>query len=222
MLLKNKKIIVTGGPTREWLDPVRFLSNPSSGKMGISIADAAFLKTENVTFIHGPIDLFLIKEKSYKTVSVETTEDMLKSVLDELIDGAILVMAAAPADYTAKTVSKEKMKKTGEDLILQMKRTPDILKNVSAFGIENDMNLFLVGFAAETIDVEKYAKSKLISKNIDMICSNDVSKDGSGFGVDTNSITVFSRDGKKSEYPNMPKVDVAKKIIEEIEKTIKS
>ncbi len=222
MSLTDKKIIVTGGPTREWLDPVRFLSNPSTGKMGAAIADAAFEKSNNVVFIHGSIDSSLVEKKKYRSVSVETTDDMLNAVLTELEDNSILVMAAAPADYTAKSISKEKMKKTGDNLTIEMKRTPDILKNVYDYGKTNNLNIFTVGFAAETNDVENYAKGKLISKKLNMICLNDVSAEGTGFAVDTNSIIIFKKNGDKIEFPILSKKETAINIIGEIIKDLDS
>ncbi|MFW5771429.1 MAG: phosphopantothenoylcysteine decarboxylase, partial [Spirochaetota bacterium] len=131
MLLKDRKLIVTGGPTREWLDPVRFISNPSSGKMGIAIADAGEKLCREVVFIHGPVHPSLIKEKQYRTVSIESTSDLLEKVINELEPGAILIMAAAPADYTPLEKSRTKMKKKDDELVITLARTPDILKNVT-------------------------------------------------------------------------------------------
>lgn len=218
MLLKESKIIVTGGPTREWIDPVRYISNASTGKMGIALADAAMGLGRETVFIHGPIDPSLIQGKKYRTISVDSTEDMLKAVLSEIGENTVLVMSAAPADYAPEEKVKEKIKKTDGEILLKMRKTPDILKNVAKARIENNIkNIFVAGFAAETNDTEKYARGKLVEKNLDMICLNDVSREGAGFGTDTNIMTIFFRDSSKIELPILTKEDVAKKIFGYIE-----
>jgi phosphopantothenoylcysteine decarboxylase / phosphopantothenate---cysteine ligase len=217
MLLKNKKIIITGGPTREWLDPVRFLSNPSTGKMGIAIADEALKKAIDVVFIHGPINIGL-EEKSYKTIEIESTKDLLDSVVSELEDNAILIMAAAPVDYTVKEKSFEKIKKSGDELELKLVRTPDILLEISKMNESGKFkNLFLVGFAAETENLKEYAIGKLKSKNLDMLCLNDVSQKNSGFGTNTNILTLFNRDHREIKLPILSKNNAALKILKQIE-----
>lgn len=214
MLLNKRKVIVTGGPTREWFDPIRFLSNSSTGKMGVAIADEALAEAEEVVFIHGPISESLILDKKYRTVSVESTEDMLNAVLEELTDNSVLVMAAAPADYTPAEKSEVKIKKGDGEIDFRFKRTPDILKNVSAYKNENSLNnLFVVGFAAETNNTEDYALGKLESKGLDMICLNDVSQAGAGFGKDTNIMTVFIKGGGRIELPMQSKNGIAREII---------
>ncbi len=218
MSLKDRKVIVTGGPTREWLDPVRFISNPSTGKMGVAIADAACGRSRETVFIHGPIDNRLLEGKPFRTESVESTTDMLNAVLKELEDGAVLIMSAAPADYTAGRVSENKIKKEGDELLLTLKKTPDILKNVAKKrqeGVYKD--LFVVGFAAETTNVEEYARGKLKDKNLEMICLNDVSRKGAGFGSETNIVVIFNRDGNSIKLPILSKRDVAEKIFDRIE-----
>lgn len=218
MLLKECKIIVTGGPTREWIDPVRYISNASTGKMGIALADAAMELGIETVFIHGPIDASLLKDKKYRTISVDSTEDMLNAVLSEIGENSILVMSAAPADYAPIEKVKEKIKKTDGELTLKMRKTPDILKNVAKVRLEEGIkNIFVAGFAAETTDTEKYAKGKLVEKNLDMICLNDVSKEGAGFGTDTNIMTIFFKDRNKIELPLLTKEDVAKQIFTYIE-----
>jgi len=212
MSLTNKKIIVTGGPTREWIDPVRFISNPSTGKMGVALANVATSYSQDVVFIHGEISLDL-KEYKFSSVAVESTEDMLNSVLKEIQDNSILIMAAAPADYTVVEKSPIKIKKGEENLQLNLKRTPDILKTISKKIKDNKLkDVFLIGFAAESNDVEHYAKEKLVKKNLDMICLNDVSKKGAGFASDTNIITIFTKNGKQIVLPIYHKNEVAEKI----------
>lgn len=218
MLLKDRKVIVTGGPTREWLDPVRFISNPSTGRMGVAIAEAAHERARETVFIHGPMDSRLFEEKPFRIEEVESTSDMLEAVLKELEDGALLIMSAAPADYTAGEPSENKIKKSGDELVLTLKKTPDILKNVAIKRKENGWdNLFVVGFAAETTNVEEYALGKLRDKNLDMICLNDVSRKGAGFGSETNIIVIYNRDGRSIKLPILSKRDVAEKIFDRIE-----
>ncbi len=218
MKLSERKIIVTGGPTREWFDPIRFLSNASTGKMGVALADEAFRVSEDVVFIHGPISPELLEGKKYRTLSVESTADMLEAVLGELTDMSVLIMAAAPADYTPVEKSEVKIKKGEGDISFSLKRTPDILKNVSMHKTEKGLSkLFVAGFAAETNNTEEYAIGKLKSKGLDMICLNDVSAEGAGFGKDTNIMTVFINDGSRVELPMQSKGEIAGEILRIIE-----
>ncbi|HOP64240.1 MAG TPA: phosphopantothenoylcysteine decarboxylase [Spirochaetota bacterium] len=218
MSLKESKIIVTGGPTREWFDPIRYISNASSGKMGVAIAEEAYNISDNTVFIHGPINEQFVQDRKFRCVRIESTSDLLKAVLDELEEPCVLIMAAAPADYTPIEKSEEKIKKTDGDLIINMKRTPDILRNVAEVKEQKGLNgLYVVGFAAETNDTENYAIGKLVQKNLDMICLNDVSKEGAGFNVDTNIMTLFTRDGTKIELPKMPKEKIAREILKRID-----
>lgn len=216
--MKDKKFIVTGGPTREWIDPVRFISNPSTGKMGIALADEAHNRGYEVVFVHGPVARQIIEGKNYRCISVESTADMLESVLSELSDNSVLVMAAAPSDYTPVEKSAEKIKKSGDEILLKLKKTADILKSVSELVREKKLaNVFLAGFAAETTNTESYAIGKLKDKKLDMICLNDVSMKGAGFASDTNIITVFLKDGSRIDIPEMTKEKAADKIISIIE-----
>lgn len=218
MLLKENKIIVTGGPTREWFDPIRYISNASSGKMGVALADEAWRISQNTVFIHGPINEQLVQNKNFRCVKIESTSDLLQAVLSEIEEPCVLIMAAAPADYTPLEKSEEKIKKSDGDLTINMKRTPDILKNVAEAKAKRGLDkLYVVGFAAETNDTENYAKGKLVQKNLDMICLNDVSREGAGFNVDTNIMTLFTRDGKKIELPMMSKEKVAQEILKRID-----
>ncbi|MCL1864410.1 MAG: hypothetical protein FWF73_01205 [Spirochaetes bacterium] len=219
--MKGRKIIITGGPTREWFDPVRYISNASSGKMGIALADESNNISKNTCFIHGPISEDLLKNKPYRCIGVETTNDMLESVLYEIEDNSVLIMCAAPADYSPVKKSDEKIKKQNENIFIEMTRTPDILKNVSAAREFRKLNnLFVAGFAAETSNTEEYALSKLNEKKLDMICLNDVSKEGAGFGCDTNILTLFTRTGSKVELPILTKDKAASEILKQIEKEL--
>lgn len=218
MLLRDRKAIVTGGPTREWIDPVRFISNPSSGKMGVAIADECFKRVRETVFIHGPIDVSLLTLKKYRCVPVETTADMLEAVTKELEENVVLIMAAAPADYAPVARSDRKIKKGDTNLTIELKKTPDILKEVAALRRDGRISdVFTVGFAAETNNIEEFALKKLSEKNLDMICLNDVSQKGAGFGSDTNIITIFARDGARKDLPMISKQEVAERIVDEIE-----
>lgn len=210
--LKKYKCVITGGPTREWLDPVRFISNPSSGKMGIALADIAKKLFKETVFIHGPIEPAKIKNKKYKTISVETTEDMLNAVKNELEDNCILIMAAAPADYTPVSKEINKIKKSSDQLNIKLKKTTDILKTISEKLRNKYSNIITVGFAAETTNVENYGLKKLKDKKLDLICINDISKQGAGFQSDTNIMTIYTKSGSRFELPKLSKKKVAQEI----------
>jgi len=218
VLLTQSKIIVTGGPTREWFDPIRYISNASSGKMGVALADEAYKKSRDTVFIHGPINEYYIMDRPYRCVPVESTADLLAAVLAELSEPCVLIMAAAPADYTPVARSGEKIKKSDGDLVITMKRTPDILKNVAEIRKSRGLvDIFVAGFAAETINTEEYAVKKLKSKSLDMICLNDVSVEGAGFNTDTNIMTIFTAAGERIELPMQSKNLVAENILRQIE-----
>lgn len=212
---------MTGGPTREWLDPVRFISNPSSGKMGIALADEAHRRGGETVFIHGPIQSGLVEGKPFRVRGVESTGDLLEAVLEELIAGSVLIMAAAPSDYTPVEKSDVKIKKGEAEIILRLTRTPDILKSVSRrirSGKLRDMTV--VGFAAETVNTEEYALGKLREKDLDMICLNDVSRSDAGFALDTNRVIIFERGGARTELPTLSKAETAARIVDAIERLL--
>ncbi len=218
MQLNSRKAIVTGGPTREWIDPVRFISNPSTGKMGAALAGECSRRARETVFIHGPVDPSLTAAAPYRCVAVETTADMLAAVSGELEENAVLIMAAAPADYSPVKKSDRKIKKSDKNMTLELAKTPDILKVVAAMKREGRINnLFVVGFAAETNDIEQYALKKLAEKSLDMICLNDVSRKGAGFGSDTNILTIFAKDGMRKELPLVSKQEAAARILDEVE-----
>lgn len=219
MSLKDRKIIVTGGPTREWIDPVRYISNASSGKMGIALANAAHARSKDTVFIHGPIDPSLLSGGRFRTRAVESTGDLLGAVMDEISPDAVLIMAAAPADYRPAERLGLKIKKGSDELRIDLVKNPDILKNVAARKSADPSlsGLFVVGFAAETHDVEAYALSKLQEKDLDMICMNDVAREGAGFATDTNIVVIFKRGGGRVDFPLMSKRDLASAILDTIE-----
>ncbi len=218
MLLHERKVIVTGGPTREWLDPVRFISNPSSGKMGAAIADESVDRSREIVFIHGPMEPSLLSNKRYRLVPVENTAEMLSAVKKEIVLNSVLVMAAAPADYSPLKRSDQKIKKSEGRITIEFEKTPDILKEIAAMKKDGLIrNIFTVGFAAETNNLEEYALKKLREKDLDMICLNDVSRSGAGFGTDTNIITIFIKGGSRIELPMISKHEIARRLLDEIE-----
>jgi phosphopantothenoylcysteine decarboxylase / phosphopantothenate---cysteine ligase len=209
--LHGKKVIVTAGPTREYMDPVRFISNRSSGKMGWEMAEEAFRRGAEVTLIYGPAGIYPSPEIEY--IQVETGGEMAREIGVRLKETDILVMAAAVSDYGFSETSREKKKKSAEEPLPELTPAPDILKKL---GDEKE-RIFLVGFAAETRDLEKYALEKMKSKNLDMIAANDVSRKETGFDSDWNQVTVFRRDGKKVEMPMESKREISRRIWDEIE-----
>ncbi|MCP3761942.1 bifunctional phosphopantothenoylcysteine decarboxylase/phosphopantothenate--cysteine ligase CoaBC [Domibacillus sp. A3M-37] len=208
-LLSGKQVVVTAGPTREAVDPVRFFTNKSSGKMGYAIAEAAYELGADVTLISGPVS---IAPPSGVTIrQVESAEEMFRAVMD-VYDGADLVVkTAAVADYRPRVVHENKMKKQEGSMTMELDRTRDILKTLG----ERKTNQFLVGFAAETNDVKMYAKRKLESKNADMIVANNVNQEGAGFGGDTNIISIFHRDGTHRDFEKMTKKEAAVQILKD-------
>jgi len=208
--LLNEKILVTAGPTREYLDPVRFLSNRSSGKMGYAIARAALRRGAEVTLISGPSSLD--KPKGVHFISVETTGDMFNAVTSELPSSTVLIMAAAVSDFMPAEMSQVKLEKS-ENLILHLERSPDI---IAAAG-KKKKKLFIIGFAAETGQKTENAKKKLKEKNIDMIIFNDVTEAGSGFDVDTNKVMIIGGE-KEISLPVLSKDAVADAILDRMVK----
>lgn len=187
------RLIITAGPTREALDPVRFISNHSSGKMGFAIAEAAARRGAQVTLISGPVAL--PTPPGVARVDVQSALDMQAAVAQRARDCDIFIACAAVADYRAQQIAPEKMKKQqGDTLTLTLVKNPDIVAGVAAM---TEARPFVVGFAAETQNVEEYAKQKLARKGLDLICANDVSQDGQGFNSDTNALHLFWPQGDK-------------------------
>jgi phosphopantothenoylcysteine decarboxylase / phosphopantothenate---cysteine ligase len=208
--LKGKKVLVTAGPTREKLDPVRFFSNRSTGKMGYAIAEAAARFGAEVTLISGPTELDA--PANVETVRVESAQEMYEAVMERFPHVDIVIKTAAVADYRPKRVFDQKIKKQPGDYVIEMERTIDILKTLG----EQKTTQILVGFAAETDHVEEYARQKLESKRLDMVVANNVSKEGAGFAGDTNIVTIFKRDGSVRSLSLLPKKQVAEEILKEI------
>ncbi len=206
------RFLISAGPTREAIDPVRFLSNRSSGKMGYALAEAALARGANVTLVSGPVALNT--PYGAERVSVTSAEQMYDAIMDGLKSADVLIMAAAVADYTIAAPSAQKLKK-GEDMTLELTRTKDILAEVKAH--KKNGQLF-VGFAAETKDVERYALDKLVRKGLDMIAANDVLRQDAGFEADTNAVVIYHSGGERVELPLAGKRVIADGILDEIRK----
>lgn len=206
-------ILVTAAGTREPIDPVRYIGNRSSGKMGYAIAEAARDLGANVTLISGPSALPPLAGVNF--FKVESARDMRRLVLENFPESQIVIKAAAVADYRVKNVADHKIKKNDEELTLVLEKNPDILKEL---GQKKQKGQILVGFAAETQNLIQYAQSKLEKKNLDMIVANDVSKPQAGFNVDTNLIKLLKRDGSIEELPLMSKKDLAYIILNHVMK----
>lgn len=205
--LSGEQVLITAGPTQEAIDPVRFLSNRSSGKMGYAVAEAALARGAAVTLITGPVSI--APPIGARTVSVRSAAEMYKAVKDHLDDATIVVMAAAVADYRPANVHQQKLKKNGNALVLELEETDDIL---AAAAGGNGLRV-VIGFAAETEYVLANAKKKLEEKGADLIVANDVSASDSGFDVDTNRIALVSKDGVV-ELPLMSKQQAASEILD--------
>ena len=208
--LQEETVVVTAGPTCEDLDPVRFLTNRSSGKMGYALAHAAVRRGAHVILISGPTRLD--PPQGVQFVSVRTTEQMHRAVLEHFPGSTALIMAAAVADYRPAAPQTKKMKRTGNRLNLELESTPDILADVA----REKGDRVLIGFAAETENVAAHARGKLETKQADLIVANDVTAEGAGFDHDTNVITLYFRDGSEKAFPRMPKIDAAHRILDQL------
>jgi phosphopantothenoylcysteine decarboxylase / phosphopantothenate---cysteine ligase len=206
--LERDTVLVTAGPTCEDLDPVRYLTNRSSGKMGYAVADAALRRGARVILISGPTKLDV--PEHVERISVRSTEEMHRAVLAHLSPATIVVMAAAVADYRPVAQQGGKIKRASARLTLELEATPDILADISAIAGDR----ILVGFAAETGAVAENARQKLVSKSVDLIVANDVTAEGAGFDHDTNVVTVYARDGREMPLPRMPKLEVAHRLLD--------
>ncbi len=213
--LTGKRVLVTAGATREAVDPVRFISNHSSGKMGIAIAKQAWLRGADVTVIAGHVDVMLPPQIS--AIEAGSTEEMMRAVLRELPRADVLVMAAAPADFRPSAKADRKIKKGGAAPTLTLEKTEDIL---GATKSARKKGAVIVGFALETGSAIENGKSKLESKDLDLIVVNDAMEAGAGFSVDTNRVTILSRGGESNALPLMSKVEVAANILDRVEEIL--
>jgi phosphopantothenoylcysteine decarboxylase/phosphopantothenate--cysteine ligase len=209
-MMRHLKFLVTAGPTREPIDPVRFISNRSSGKMGYAIARAIYEAGHTAFLISGPVAL--TSPKGVRPIFVETAEEMRRAVTKHARKSTIIIMTAAVADYRPKKFQRQKIKKlkSKTGLTLQLEKTKDILKEL---GLQKSKNQLLIGFAAETRNLLAYAQEKLLSKNLDLIIANKVGKKGIGFDSDSNQITLIERSGKIHRWPKMKKEALGKKIV---------
>lgn len=214
--LEGVKVLITAGPTQEPLDPVRFITNRSSGKMGYALAKVARRRGADVTLIAGPTVL-PFPRKDIQLVSVRTAEEMRQAVLDHFDGCSVLIKAAAVSDYRPKVSSQRKLKKTEAVTLLELERTVDILKEVG----KRKGDRLLIGFAAETEDLISNATEKLKEKNLDLIVVNDVTKAGAGFGVDTNQVKILSSSGEVKDLPLMSKEEVSQVILDEVTQLLK-
>jgi phosphopantothenoylcysteine decarboxylase/phosphopantothenate--cysteine ligase len=208
--LEGRSILVTAGPTREPIDPVRYISNRSSGKMGYAIAEAARRRGANVTLVSGPT---AISAPAGVTLTrVTTSAEMHKAVMDVLSSQQIVIKAAAVSDFTPVSIADHKIKKDAEadEKTLTLKKAPDILAEIGA----SSPRPFVVAFAAETDDVESNAREKLVRKNADLIVANDVSDATIGFDSDQNAVTVIARDGSSTKIDRAPKIVIANRILD--------
>ncbi len=210
------KVLVTAGPTREAIDPVRYISNRSSGKMGYAIAEEAAKRGAEVILISGPTQLACPKDVT--RICVESTQEMYDAVMCHK-EADVIVKAAAPSDYKPSEYQHEKIKKSGAQMAIALTPNPDILL---ALGKEKKENQLLVGFAAETQSLETYAKQKLENKNLDLIVANNVAQEGAGFDGDSNIVTIFDRFGKEMQWECMSKHAVAEKLMDTILSYIKT
>ena len=211
--LKGETVLITIGGTREAIDPVRFISNHSSGKMGFAVADAAARRGARVTTVCGVTTAE--PPENVEIIRAVSAEEMFEAVMEKLPETTVFIGAAAVADYRPKKVEDAKIKKTNQDVLtLELEKTPDILSNVSK---DRHNGLLVVGFAAETDDVIGYARSKMEKKNLDLVVANDITKDGAGFNSDTNIATIITRETKVN-LPLMPKRELADKILDEVVK----
>ena len=209
--LKGKKVLVTAGPTYETLDPVRYIGNYSSGKMGIAIANEFYRRGADVTLVLGPS--VLLPEVNINVIKVTSAEEMFNACVAIFKDMNIAVMSAAVADYTPVQFSDQKIKKNTDLFSVEFKKTKDILKHL---GTIKKGSQLLVGFALETIDEKKYALNKLVEKKADLIVLNSLNDKGAGFGYDTNKITIFDKKGQEYHFETKSKTEVAIDIVNTI------
>ena len=215
-LLRGKRVVVTAGPTREAIDPVRYISNRSSGKMGVAIAAAAWRRGADVVLIAGPLSVpppvgVMLRE-------VETTEEMAAAVAAELPAAAALIMAAAPADFRAATAATSKIKKKSAPSSIELAPTPDILASTRGARAKNAV---VVGFALETDEPLRGGREKLKAKALDMVVVNDARETGAGFGVDTNRVTLLGPTGQEEALPLLSKDAVADEILDRVERLLR-
>jgi len=205
--MRGKKLLITAGATREYIDPLRFISNPSSGKMGYSLARAAWLRGGDVTLISAYSEI--PPPYGVNTIKVESADEMYKAVMSNIKGKDVIIKAAAVSDYKSGNKKTNKIKKSSKSITIELTKTKDILKDIGR--VKN--GTFLIGFAAESENLSENSKKKLKDKNLDLIVANNIKQPGAGFGTDTNIVHIFSKDGKKFDLPLMAKEDLGHEIL---------
>ncbi|MCC3867318.1 bifunctional phosphopantothenoylcysteine decarboxylase/phosphopantothenate--cysteine ligase CoaBC [Terrisporobacter mayombei] len=209
--LQGKKIMITAGPTVERIDPVRYITNRSTGKMGYAIAKIAADRGADVTLVSGPTNIEP-PSNIKKLIKIQSAEDMYNAIIDNLDENQVIIKSAAVADYKPKAYSDKKIKKSNDDLVIELDRNKDIAYELGK--IKKDK--VLVGFAAETNDLIENAKGKVNKKNLDFIVANDLTEEGAGFGTDTNIVKIIDKEGNINKYPQMKKDEVANVILDKV------
>ena len=214
--LQGQKIMITAGPTVESIDPVRYLTNRSTGKMGYAIAKMAASRGADVTLVSGPTNI-APPSNIKKLIKIESAKDMYNAIIENFDDNQVIIKSAAVADYKPKTYSDKKIKKNDDDLVIKLDRNKDIAYELGK--IKKDK--ILVGFAAETNDIIENAKGKIQKKNFDFIVANDLTEEGAGFGTDTNIVKIIDKEGNINKYPQMKKDEVANVILDKVKSLLK-
>ena len=214
--LQGQKIMITAGPTVESIDPVRYLTNRSTGKMGYAIAKQAANRGAEVTLVSGPTNI-APPSNIKKLIKIESAKDMYNAIIENFDDNQVIIKSAAVADYKPKTYSDKKIKKNDDDLVIKLDRNKDIAYELGK--IKKDK--ILVGFAAETNDIIENAKGKIQKKNFDFIVANDLTEEGAGFGTDTNIVKIIDKEGNINKYPQMKKDEVADVILDKVKSLLK-
>lgn len=209
--LQGKKIMITAGPTVESIDPVRYITNRSTGKMGYAIAKMAANRGADVTLVSGPTNI-APPSNIKKLIKAQSAEEMYNAIIDNFDENQVIIKSAAVADYKPKTYSDKKIKKSNDDLIIELERNKDIAYELGKI----KKNKILVGFAAETNDLIENAKTKIKKKNLDFIVANDLTEEGAGFGTDTNIVKIIDKEGNIDKYPQMKKDEVANVILDKV------
>jgi phosphopantothenoylcysteine decarboxylase/phosphopantothenate--cysteine ligase len=212
--LAGRRVVVTAGPTREFFDPARFLSNPSSGRQGFALAQGVIDRGAEVTLVTGPTAL--PTPTGAERVDVTTTRQMQDAVVAAAETADVLLMAAAPADFRPTSAAEQKIKKERQEVTLPLVRTADILSTVAIRREATGHPKVVVGFAAESENLEANARAKLAAKNLDMIVANDITAADAGFGAETNRVVLLGRDGTKEELPLMSKAAVAEAVLDRV------
>ena len=211
--LAGKKVCVSAGPTREAIDPVRYISNNSTGKMGVEIAKMAAYRGAKVSLVLGPSNVFV--PDFINRIDIKSAEDMYEEIMKISDAQDIIIKAAAVADYTPANYSSEKIKKKEGDLTIELSRTKDILKELGERKNNNPKRQFICGFSMETENMEENSRKKLVSKNVDMMVANNLKVEGAGFGTDTNVVSIFTK-YQEVILDKLSKLEVAEKIFDEI------